>query len=192
MFMREWRKDKALLNRDGLDQWQATRRDGVTTLYVTRARLGHLLLYICPAQATCSRHLRLRLLRQVFHRQLDNVTLVHLLKDNLQVLWPLHPAWGPEILTVPQRFVVSRYSTSVWLSHLDTTCVFYLLFYLWSRWQPSSPNHLNEIPRSTFHSIFTSHASAPGRPFHVRSDPSLLTCFDPRDKELYGLWAPQY
>ncbi|KIM46126.1 hypothetical protein M413DRAFT_304153 [Hebeloma cylindrosporum] len=25
----------------------------------------------------------------------------------------------------------------------------------------------------------------------VRSDPSILTCFDPSDKELYELWAPK-
>lgn len=25
----------------------------------------------------------------------------------------------------------------------------------------------------------------------VKADPALLTCFDPADKELYGLWAPQ-
>ena len=25
----------------------------------------------------------------------------------------------------------------------------------------------------------------------IRSDPSLLTCFDPADKELYDLWVPK-
>ncbi|KAF4619767.1 hypothetical protein D9613_005025 [Agrocybe pediades] len=25
----------------------------------------------------------------------------------------------------------------------------------------------------------------------IRSDPSMLTCFDPADKELYNLWAPR-
>ncbi|KAJ3722866.1 hypothetical protein FB446DRAFT_782946 [Lentinula raphanica] len=25
----------------------------------------------------------------------------------------------------------------------------------------------------------------------IRSDPSILTCFDPADKELYDLWAPK-
>ncbi|QRV73169.1 hypothetical protein RhiJN_01183 [Ceratobasidium sp. AG-Ba] len=25
----------------------------------------------------------------------------------------------------------------------------------------------------------------------IRSDPALFTCFDPRDKELYDLWAPK-
>ncbi|CAE6491663.1 unnamed protein product [Rhizoctonia solani] len=25
----------------------------------------------------------------------------------------------------------------------------------------------------------------------IRSDPALLTCFDPKDKELYDLWAPK-
>lgn len=25
----------------------------------------------------------------------------------------------------------------------------------------------------------------------LRADPALLTCFDPADRELYDLWAPQ-
>ncbi|KAJ3789110.1 hypothetical protein GGU11DRAFT_764347 [Lentinula aff. detonsa] len=25
----------------------------------------------------------------------------------------------------------------------------------------------------------------------IRADPSMLTCFDPADKELYDLWAPK-
>jgi len=25
----------------------------------------------------------------------------------------------------------------------------------------------------------------------LKADPALLTCFDPADKELYDLWAPQ-
>lgn len=25
----------------------------------------------------------------------------------------------------------------------------------------------------------------------LKADPTLLTCFDPADKELYDLWAPQ-
>ncbi|KAG5732366.1 hypothetical protein E4T56_gene11506 [Termitomyces sp. T112] len=58
--------------------------------------------------------------------------------------------------------------------------------------EPSSINQPNEIPRSTLRSIFTPYASAPEKRFYVRSDPSLLTCFDPRDKELYELWAPQH
>ncbi|KAK0190832.1 hypothetical protein F5146DRAFT_570382 [Armillaria mellea] len=31
----------------------------------------------------------------------------------------------------------------------------------------------------------------PTRRVLVRSDPALLTCFDPADKELYDLWAPK-
>ncbi|CAA7259819.1 unnamed protein product [Cyclocybe aegerita] len=30
----------------------------------------------------------------------------------------------------------------------------------------------------------------PTRALVVRADPSMLTCFDPADKELYDLWAP--
>ncbi|KAI0699459.1 hypothetical protein BC835DRAFT_1412643 [Cytidiella melzeri] len=31
----------------------------------------------------------------------------------------------------------------------------------------------------------------PVRKLVVRSDPSIVTCFDPADKELYELWAPK-
>lgn len=26
----------------------------------------------------------------------------------------------------------------------------------------------------------------------IRADPALVTCFDPADKQLYGLWAPKH
>lgn len=31
----------------------------------------------------------------------------------------------------------------------------------------------------------------PVRRVAIRSDPSLVTCFDPADKELYDLWVPK-
>lgn len=31
----------------------------------------------------------------------------------------------------------------------------------------------------------------PGRKIIIRSDPSLVSCFDPADKELYELWVPK-
>ncbi|KAK0482101.1 hypothetical protein EDD18DRAFT_767434 [Armillaria luteobubalina] len=42
-----------------------------------------------------------------------------------------------------------------------------------------------EASRSSF------HMGTPTRRVLVRSDPALLTCFDPADKELYNLWAPK-
>ncbi|KAF6762264.1 hypothetical protein DFP72DRAFT_1061530 [Ephemerocybe angulata] len=42
-----------------------------------------------------------------------------------------------------------------------------------------------------YRNIFASNTSTPTRQAVVRSDPSLLTCFDPADKELYDLWAPK-
>ncbi|KAK0206666.1 hypothetical protein DFS33DRAFT_1381770 [Desarmillaria ectypa] len=42
-----------------------------------------------------------------------------------------------------------------------------------------------EASRSSF------HMGTPTRRVLVRSDPALLTCFDPADKELYDLWAPK-
>ena len=32
---------------------------------------------------------------------------------------------------------------------------------------------------------------ASGKRVTLKADPALLTCFDPADKELYELWAPQ-
>ncbi|KAF9464495.1 hypothetical protein BDZ94DRAFT_1308005 [Collybia nuda] len=52
-------------------------------------------------------------------------------------------------------------------------------------------NRLNEAPRSTFRTVFAASTNISGRKLAVRSDPSLLTCFDPLDKELYDLWAPK-
>ncbi|KAK0453758.1 hypothetical protein EV421DRAFT_1897750 [Armillaria borealis] len=42
-----------------------------------------------------------------------------------------------------------------------------------------------EASRSSF------HMGTPTRRVLVRSDPALLTCFDPADRELYDLWAPK-
>ncbi|KAF8238734.1 hypothetical protein L208DRAFT_204889 [Tricholoma matsutake] len=50
---------------------------------------------------------------------------------------------------------------------------------------------LNDAPRLTFQHVFATSTNGSSRQLVVRSDPSLLTCFDPSDKELYDLWAPQ-
>ncbi|KAF9268032.1 hypothetical protein L218DRAFT_954424 [Marasmius fiardii PR-910] len=61
--------------------------------------------------------------------------------------------------------------------------------------QPRS--HESSRGLSLRNSIFSGSSSSviPGTPISrkpvVRSDPSLITCFDPADKELYDLWAPQ-
>lgn len=44
--------------------------------------------------------------------------------------------------------------------------------------------------RSALHAVLATPLSPPARKVVMRSDPSLLTCFDPADKELYDLWAP--
>ncbi|KAF8745950.1 hypothetical protein AX14_004245 [Amanita brunnescens Koide BX004] len=45
--------------------------------------------------------------------------------------------------------------------------------------------------RSALHAVFATPFATPARKVVVRSDPSLLTCFDPADKELYDLWVPR-
>ncbi|OBZ70400.1 hypothetical protein A0H81_10004 [Grifola frondosa] len=37
----------------------------------------------------------------------------------------------------------------------------------------------------------SSHFGTPTRRVIIRADPSLVSCFDPSDKELYDLWAPK-
>ncbi|KAF8195829.1 hypothetical protein K438DRAFT_1968323 [Mycena galopus ATCC 62051] len=44
--------------------------------------------------------------------------------------------------------------------------------------------------RSAFRTTFTPAAGTPAQKTFVRSDPSILTAFDPADRELYNLWAP--
>ncbi|KAF8076466.1 hypothetical protein FPV67DRAFT_1664728 [Lyophyllum atratum] len=56
---------------------------------------------------------------------------------------------------------------------------------------PPNASRMNDIPRSTFRNIFTSSTKTPKGHIVARSDPSLLTCFDPQDKELYDLWVPK-
>ncbi|CAK5262694.1 unnamed protein product [Mycena citricolor] len=51
--------------------------------------------------------------------------------------------------------------------------------------------------RPIFRSSFVQSMQAPGTPLRpqnkiIRSDPSLLTAFDPADRELYDLWAPKH
>ena len=35
-----------------------------------------------------------------------------------------------------------------------------------------------------------SSVTPPSKKFLIRSDPNLVTCFDPADKELYDVWVP--
>ncbi|KAJ7904575.1 hypothetical protein B0H14DRAFT_2663488 [Mycena olivaceomarginata] len=45
--------------------------------------------------------------------------------------------------------------------------------------------------RSAFRATYTPAAGTPAQKTLVRSDPSILTAFDPADRELYDLWAPK-
>ncbi|KAJ7754254.1 hypothetical protein DFH07DRAFT_823436 [Mycena maculata] len=45
--------------------------------------------------------------------------------------------------------------------------------------------------RSAFRATFTPASGTPSRKTLMRSDPSILTTFDPADRELYDLWAPK-
>ena len=50
----------------------------------------------------------------------------------------------------------------------------------------SNPNS-NMVYRATLANV-----SGLSRPIVIRSDPTMTTCFDPADKELYDLWAPKF
>ncbi|PAV20827.1 hypothetical protein PNOK_0345400 [Pyrrhoderma noxium] len=43
------------------------------------------------------------------------------------------------------------------------------------------------LPLRTIPSSYT-----PNKRLVIRADPTLVTCFDPSDKELYDLWAPKH
>ncbi|KAL1694532.1 hypothetical protein GGG16DRAFT_110237 [Schizophyllum commune] len=45
-------------------------------------------------------------------------------------------------------------------------------------------------PRSVFRGTASTFAT-PSSSVRIRADPSIATCFDPSDKELYALWAPR-
>ncbi|KAJ7498862.1 hypothetical protein FB451DRAFT_1384636 [Mycena latifolia] len=45
--------------------------------------------------------------------------------------------------------------------------------------------------RSAFRATYTPASGTPSKKNLVRSDPSILTAFDPADRELYELWAPK-
>ncbi|KAI0832398.1 hypothetical protein BC628DRAFT_1309269 [Trametes gibbosa] len=58
----------------------------------------------------------------------------------------------------------------------------------------SNLSRILEPSRSLYRPIPVAPASTfatPARKVVIRSDPSLVTCFDPADKELYDLWAPK-
>ncbi|KAH7920172.1 hypothetical protein BV22DRAFT_820562 [Leucogyrophana mollusca] len=48
---------------------------------------------------------------------------------------------------------------------------------------------MNEPPRPTLHHYPVTLNTS--RKVTIRSDPALVTCFDPADKELHELWAPK-
>ncbi|KAF5363818.1 hypothetical protein D9756_000434 [Leucocoprinus leucothites] len=59
-----------------------------------------------------------------------------------------------------------------------------------------TPSGQPDASQTPFRSLFAAakRSSAPAEPqrqLYVRADPTLLTCFDPADKELYDLWAPK-
>ncbi|EAU84834.2 hypothetical protein CC1G_00353 [Coprinopsis cinerea okayama7 len=69
------------------------------------------------------------------------------------------------------------------------------------RQDSGQPTSLNDSPTSTFtassssrfdtsrsyRNIFASSTTTPTRQVVIRADPSLITCFDPADRELYDL-----
>lgn len=58
-----------------------------------------------------------------------------------------------------------------------------------STYSESTETAFRLTDRSTLHAVFATPFTTPARKVVVRSDPSLLTCFDPADKELYDLWV---
>ncbi|KAJ3874700.1 hypothetical protein F5051DRAFT_416112 [Lentinula edodes] len=50
----------------------------------------------------------------------------------------------------------------------------------------------HEASRTSLRGMFaSSNLSLGTRKPIIRADPSMLTCFDPADRELYDLWAPK-
>ncbi|KAH7887688.1 hypothetical protein F5I97DRAFT_1926109 [Phlebopus sp. FC_14] len=49
---------------------------------------------------------------------------------------------------------------------------------------------LNDTPQTAFRSHPAGFTGS--RKSTIRSDPALVTCFDPADRRLYDLWAPKY
>ncbi|KAK2466257.1 hypothetical protein APHAL10511_001899 [Amanita phalloides] len=60
-----------------------------------------------------------------------------------------------------------------------------------STYSESTENPIRLNDRSAFHSVFAGSYTTPARKVVVRCDPSLFTCFDSADKELYDLWMPR-
>ncbi|KAJ3559136.1 hypothetical protein NP233_g11339 [Leucocoprinus birnbaumii] len=58
-----------------------------------------------------------------------------------------------------------------------------------------TPSNHADASQTPFRGLFAgARSTAPAeaqRQLYVRADPTLLTCFDPTDKELYDLWAPK-
>ncbi|GBE79723.1 hypothetical protein BKA93DRAFT_758452 [Sparassis latifolia] len=55
---------------------------------------------------------------------------------------------------------------------------------------PTSSTFTN-MSRTPGGPILSAHLAGPTRKITIRADPSLVTCFDPSDKQVYDLWAPK-
>ncbi|KAM5540490.1 hypothetical protein V8D89_005948 [Ganoderma adspersum] len=58
----------------------------------------------------------------------------------------------------------------------------------------SSPSVSRIFDRPLYRGVTSQPSSAMGTPARkviIRADPTLFTCFDPADKDLYDLWAPK-
>ncbi|PIL37132.1 hypothetical protein GSI_00824 [Ganoderma sinense ZZ0214-1] len=58
----------------------------------------------------------------------------------------------------------------------------------------SSPSVSRIFDRPLYRAVTSQPSSAMGTPARkviIRADPTLFTCFDPVDKDLYDLWAPK-
>ncbi|TFK75852.1 hypothetical protein BDN72DRAFT_831294 [Pluteus cervinus] len=61
----------------------------------------------------------------------------------------------------------------------------------YSESSPLTGLRFGDSTRSSLQNIVSVATATPARRRQVRSDPALLTCFDPADQELYALWAPK-
>ncbi|KAJ3475438.1 hypothetical protein NLI96_g11838 [Meripilus lineatus] len=50
---------------------------------------------------------------------------------------------------------------------------------------------LPSFPSTSTDGVNVINLNTPPRKFVLRSDPAMVSCFDPADKELYNLWAPR-
>lgn len=100
------------------------------------------------------------------------------------------PLNSPQMRNRSASPFVSWGATEVRLSPLLTLTSTYVFLTIMTRKQPfnnsfgSSSSNRNLVP-------VVSSIPVSAHKLVIRGDPSLLTCFDPADKELYDLWAPK-